>query len=67
MTAEDKIQRVRLNLENTIRGKTMYLESTRRSIETLQARGESIAFFESLCEFLVMNIDELQRILDDLK
>ena len=58
------IQTVAENLRNTIAGKEKYLEEVRKA-RSLASREEDHALFATQ-EFLKINIDELNRILDDL-
>ena len=52
------------NLKNTIAGKEAYLEEVRKA-RSLASREEDHALFATQ-EFLKININELNRILDDL-
>ena len=52
------------NLKNTIAGKEKYLEEVRKA-RSLASREEDHALFATQ-EFLKININELNRILDDL-
>ena len=58
------IYTVRDNLKRTIEGKEKYLEEVRKA-RSLASREEDHALFATQ-EFLKINIDELNRILDDL-
>ena len=58
------IQTVITNLKNTIAVKEKYLEEVRKA-RSLASREEDHALFATQ-EFLKINIDELNRILDDL-
>ena len=58
------IQTVAENLRNTIAGKEKYLEEVRKA-RSLASREEDHALFATQ-EFLKININELNRILDDL-
>lgn len=59
------IDKIRENLQNTIKGKELYLESIRKSIRT-KSRVDA-AMLGCAAEALRINLDELKKILKDVE